>query len=95
MKNYLWKISDKNLEKTNIFLYSKYIEKTYKINFSNNFDKLWKWSIKNPKDFWKSIWYFTKVEGNLGKKILEKSNLKILSASDLNDAAKTIVEAIK
>ena len=30
-----------------------------------------------------------------GKEILEKSNLKILSASDLNDAAKKIVEAIK
>ena len=30
-----------------------------------------------------------------GKQILEKSNLKILSASDLNDAAKKIVEAIK
>ena len=30
-----------------------------------------------------------------GKKILEKSNLKILSASDLNDAAKKIVNAIK
>ena len=30
-----------------------------------------------------------------GKKILEKSNLKILSASDLNDAAKKIVDAIK
>ena len=30
-----------------------------------------------------------------GKAILEKSNLKILSASDLNDAAKKIVEAIK
>ena len=30
-----------------------------------------------------------------GKKILEKSDLKILSASDLNDAAKKIVEAIK
>ena len=29
------------------------------------------------------------------KKILENSNLKILSASDLNDAAKKIVEAIK
>jgi succinyl-CoA synthetase beta subunit len=29
-----------------------------------------------------------------GKEILEKSNLKILSASDLNDAAKKIVEAI-
>jgi len=30
-----------------------------------------------------------------GKEILDKSNLKILSASDLNDAAKKIIEAIK
>ena len=30
-----------------------------------------------------------------GKEILEKSNLKILSASDLNDAARKIVEVIK
>jgi Succinyl-CoA synthetase, beta subunit len=30
-----------------------------------------------------------------GKKILDQSNLKILSASDLNDAAKKIVNAIK
>ncbi len=30
-----------------------------------------------------------------GKKILDRSNLKILSASDLNDAAKKIVSAIK
>ena len=30
-----------------------------------------------------------------GKEILDKSNLKILSASDLNDAAKKIVEALK
>ena len=30
-----------------------------------------------------------------GKEILDKSNLKILSASDLNDAAKKIVDSIK
>ena len=30
-----------------------------------------------------------------GKKILEKSNLKILSATNLNDAAKKIVGAVK
>ena len=30
-----------------------------------------------------------------GNKILERSSLKILSASDLNDAAKKIVNAIK
>ena len=30
-----------------------------------------------------------------GKKILDESNIKILSASDLNDAAEKIVNAIK
>ena len=30
-----------------------------------------------------------------GKEILDKSNLKIISASDLNDAAKKIVEEIR
>ena len=30
-----------------------------------------------------------------GKKILDNSGLKIISASDLSDAAKKIVEAIK
>ena len=30
-----------------------------------------------------------------GKEILNKSNLKILSADDLNDASKKIVEAIR
>ena len=35
----------------------------------------------------------TNVE--LGKEILKKSNLKIISASDLSDAAKKIVEATK
>jgi acetoacetyl-CoA synthetase len=75
MKKHLWKISKKNLEKTNIILYSKFVEKNYKINFSNDFNKLWQWSINNPKDFWKSIWCFTKVKGNLGKKILEQSNI--------------------
>ena len=30
-----------------------------------------------------------------GKEMLDKSNLEILSAADLNDAAKKIVEAIK
>ena len=31
----------------------------------------------------------------LGKQILDNSGLKIISADDLNDAAKKIVEAIK
>ena len=36
-----------------------------------------------------------KVLITVNKKILDNSNLKIISANDLNDAAKKIVEAIK
>ena len=36
----------------------------------------------------------TNVNFEKGKEILDKSNLKILSATDLNDAAKKIVKAI-
>ena len=63
-------------------------------------------NIKLPKDFMhmtrENLKFF--VGRNMvnlcqgrsdSKEILDKSNLKILSASDLNDAAKKIVEAIK
>ena len=73
MKTYLWEINKDKLNKTNIFDYSNFIEKKYKVNADNNFNKLWKWSINNPKNFWKSIWDFTKVKGQLGKVLLQES----------------------
>ena len=75
MENYLWKISKEKLHKTNIALYSDFLEKNYKINSNNDFNKIWKWSIDNPKIFWKSIWDFTKVKGHLGNILLEESNI--------------------
>ncbi len=75
MNNYLWKISGGKLNRTNLSLYSNFIEKNYKISFGNNFNHLWQWSIKNTELFWKSIWDFTKVKGNLGDKLLYKSEI--------------------
>ena len=74
MKNYIWKINKKKLNKTNLALYSNFVRKNYKVNFNNNFNKLWKWSINNNILFWKSIWDFTEVKGIPGKVILKKSN---------------------
>ena len=51
METYLWKINKEKLNKTNIALYSDFIKHNYKINFGNNFNKIWKWSVDNPKDF--------------------------------------------
>ena len=75
MKTYIWKINNKKLNKTNLALYSNFIKRNYKINSTNDFNKLWKWSVDNPKIFWKSIWDFTKVKGNLGNILLHESDI--------------------
>tara|TARA_Y100000590_G_scaffold423453_1_gene529360 strand:- start:1356 stop:3314 length:1959 start_codon:yes stop_codon:yes gene_type:complete len=75
MKKQLWKINRKKLHKTNLALYSKFIQKNYNVNFKADFNKIWKWSVNNPSIFWKSIWDFTKVKGNLGKILLQESNI--------------------
>ena len=75
MKTYLWKINKGKLNKTNLALYSNFIKKKYKVNSGNDFNKIWKWSVDNPKIFWKSIWDFTKVKGDLGNTLLKESNI--------------------
>jgi len=75
MKTYLWKIDKEKQKKTNLALYSNFIKKKYKINTGNDFNKIWKWSVDNPQIFWKSIWNFTKVKGNLGDTLLKESNI--------------------
>ncbi len=75
METYLWKINKEKLNKTNLALYSDFIKKKYKISSGDNFNKIWKWSVDNPKIFWKSIWEFTKVKGELGNILLQKSDV--------------------
>ena len=75
METYLWKINKEKQKKTNLALYSNFIKKKYKINVGNNFNKIWKWSVSNPQIFWKSIWDFTKIKGNLGNTLFKKSNI--------------------
>jgi len=75
MDTYLWKINKEKLNKTNLFLYSNFIRQNFKINTGDDFDKIWKWSVNNSKIFWKSIWDFTKVKGDLGNTLLQESNI--------------------
>ena len=75
MGTYLWKINKEKLSKTNLAQYSNFIKQNYKINSGNDFNKIWRWSVDNPKIFWKSIWDFTKVKGNLGNILLQESDI--------------------
>jgi acetoacetyl-CoA synthetase len=86
----LWTINSKKLNETNLIKYSNFIKENYKIKAGSNFNKIWKWSVDNPKLFWRSIWDFTKIEGNLGRTILKESNIffknKFFPDSQLNYA---------
>ena len=75
MNNQLWKIKKEKLNKTNLSLYSNFIKKNFKIDTGNDFNKIWKWSVDNPKIFWKSIWDFTEVKGHLGNSMLQESDI--------------------
>ncbi len=90
MDIYLWKINKAKLNKTNLVQYSNFIKQNYKISFGNDYNKIWKWSVDNPKIFWKSIWNFTKVKGKLGNILLQESDIfyknKFFPDSKLNYA---------
>ena len=96
MKNYLWKINKKKLLKTNLSEYADFLKKNYKFKVNNNFDQLWKWSIKNPKFFWSSIWDFTKIVGFKGDIILKKSKIfyknKFFPTSKINYAKNILIK---
>jgi len=75
METYLWKINEQKLSNTNLQKYSDFINKNYKIETNNDYNKIWRWSIENKSAFWKSIWEFTKVKGNFGNIIIQESNI--------------------
>ena len=75
MKKRLWKLKNESLNKTNLFLYSEYIKKKYKIDAKGDFNKIFNWSINNTQFFWKSIWDFTNVKGEQGNVLLKESNV--------------------
>ena len=81
------KRSQKNT--SNLFRYEKFLFSKYRLKINRKYSKILKWSIKNPKEFWNSIWDFTNVKG-LKNKNFEKSNIffknKFLKNSKLSFA---------
>ena len=90
MKTYLWEINKEKLLNTNLAKYSNFIYKKYKVRHVRDFNKIWEWSVNNPKFFWRSVWEFTKVKGYLGKAALKQSSIffknKFFPDSKLNYA---------
>ena len=89
MPKKLWEPSRELIKNSNLFKYEKFVSKNYKYNFSGKYKKLLNWSVKNPKDFWNSIWNYFEVVGKKTDKFkLTKDliNSKFFVNSKLNFA---------
>lgn len=70
----LWSPSDAFIQKTKIKAFLDHLHKTEGVSLTS-YDALHDWSIRNLETFWKSIWVFCGVKGNLGPgPFLEKEN---------------------
>jgi len=85
----LWKAKKFQKNKSNLFKYEKFLSSKYNFKITQNYKNLLRWSIKNPKKFWSSIWDFTGAKGVKSEKF-EKSKIfyknKFLKNSKLNFA---------
>ena len=95
MPKKLWEPSKELIKNSNLFAYEKFISKYYKYNFSRNYTKLLKWSVKNPKDFWNSIWKYFEVIGiktNKFKLTKDLINIKFFVNSKLSFTENLLVK---
>ena len=64
--------------------------KKFNTNFYRKYENIFKWSIKNPGDFWSSIWDFSEIKGIKNNKKIKRSKIfyknKFLPNSKLNFA---------
>ena len=82
----LWVANEALRKKSNLYNFCKVLNKKKLYKKKENFNDLWKWSVRKPEVFWSEVWNFTKIKGIKGKKIIKKIKyfIKIIFFQILN-----------
>jgi len=75
MAKKLWEASKDRKLNSNLCDYEKFISKRFNLKFSNNYKDILNWSIKNPGNFWSSIWDYCRIKGFKSNKKLKISKI--------------------
>ena len=90
MNKKLWEASTSQKKKSLLSNYEQFISKKFNKKFNQKYESILKWSIKNPGNFWSSIWDFSEIKGFKSKIKIKKSKIfyknKFLLNSKLNFA---------
>jgi acetoacetyl-CoA synthetase len=96
MEKKLWEASSGQKRKSLLSSYEQFISKKFNKNFNQKYENILKWSIKNPSNFWSSIWDFSEIKGFKGKTKIKKSKIfyknKFLPNSKLNFAENLLLK---
>ena len=85
MSQKLWEANLSIKNNSNLFKFEKFLSKKFNYKLTKNYKKLLKWSIKNPKLFWSSVWDYTSIKGDKKQKFQFTKN-KFFVKSILNFA---------
>ena len=71
MNKPLWRTPKQRVKDSNLSSFLKFI------NFKedNDFRKIWKWSVSNPKIFWSKFWDYSKIIGQKGEEIIREDKV--------------------
>ena len=67
--SYLWKPTESQVQNSLLKKFTENLE----LKVSNDFEKLWKWTVENPEVFWSKFWDFSKIIGHKGKEVIRKN----------------------
>jgi len=73
MSKKLWEASLSQKKKSFLYKYERFISEKFNKRFNRNYENILKWSIKNPGDFWSSVWDFSEIKGFKSKIKIQKS----------------------
>ena len=63
MPHKLWEANSQTKSKSNLFEFENFLAKKFNYTPKKNYKKLYNWTIRNPKDFWSSMWEFSNIKG--------------------------------
>ena len=90
MNKKLWEAPLNQKRNSLLYKYEQFISKKFKKNFNRKYENILEWSIKNPGNFWSSIWDFSEIKGLKSKLKIARSKIfyknKFLPNSKLNFA---------
>ena len=71
MSKPLWKATEQVKKNSLLEDFSNFIN----LESNQDFNKIWKWSIDNQKEFWSKFWDYSKIIGDKGKEIIKENKV--------------------